>query len=239
MASQLFDDYYALLGVPANADGEQLRKAWRQLVLRWHPDRAGDGATATFQQLSAAYAVLSDPITRIAYDRRRRASGDPTPPPPQGGARNGGEQRAERSEARASAPRAAAAASPPARPARRTAPAVMLSRLSGSLTSLLACGAARLDEPDLITLVLRADEAAQGGMATISMRVELWCPDCAAPERSAGCARCGGRRTVDELFSAWLAVPPGATAGEVLAPSVDLPGMIEPVRFRVRLSGAP
>jgi hypothetical protein len=40
---------------------------------------------------------------------------------------------------------------------------------------------------------------------------------------------------VRELFSAWLAVPPGVTEGEVLAPSVELPGMVTPVRFRVRI----
>ena len=100
----------------------------------------------------------------------------------------------------------------------------------------MGCGVARLDEPGFITLMLRDDEAAQGGMVTISMRVELWCPDCTPERRSGPCARCGGARTVDELFSAWLAVPPGVTAGEVLAPSVELPGMVEPVRFRVRLS---
>jgi hypothetical protein len=41
---------------------------------------------------------------------------------------------------------------------------------------------------------------------------------------------------VEELYSAWLAVPPGATDGEVLAPSVELPGMVEPLRFRVRVA---
>jgi hypothetical protein len=222
MPSSLADDYYALLGVQEGADDEELRRAWRQLALRWHPDRAGDGATATFQKLSVAYAVLSDPIARAAYDRRRRAA----------------------EPARASAPRSAAAASPPpraaqppARAARPPAPAIMLSRLSGSLASLMACGVARLDEPGFITLVLRKDEAAQGGMATVSLQVELWCPDCAARERPAGCESCGGTRTVRELFSAWLAVPPGVTSGEVLAPSVELPGMVEPVRFRVRLHG--
>src|SRR3954471_9293709 len=65
------DDYYALLGVEANADDDALRRAWRQLAARWHPDRAGAAATATFQQLSAAYTVLSDPAARAAYDRRR------------------------------------------------------------------------------------------------------------------------------------------------------------------------
>lgn len=216
MPSSLADDYYALLGVREDADGEELRRAWRQLALQWHPDRAGDGATATFQKLSVAYAVLSDPVARSTYDRRRRAA----------------------EPARSSAPRSAAAASPRPRAGRPPAPATMLSRLSGSLTSLLACGVAHLDEPGFITLVLSESEAAQGGMATISLHVELWCPACAAQVRSAGCARCGGSRTVEELFSAWLSVPPGVTAGEVLTPSVELPGMVEPVRFRVRIREA-
>ena len=114
-----------------------------------------------------------------------------------------------------------------------------------SIVTLLATGAARYDdfEPGLITLVLSNAEATQGGMVTISIRVDLWCPDCApeggaAPAPSAGCSRCGGTGRVEELFSAWLAVPPGATAGELLVPSAELPGMIEPVRFRVALAGS-
>src|SRR5687767_11572139 len=79
MASPLVDDYYALLGVHAGADGEMLRRAWRQLALRYHPDRAGDGAATTFKQLAAAYAVLADPVARAAYDRRRRRAGTTAP----------------------------------------------------------------------------------------------------------------------------------------------------------------
>ncbi len=73
-------------------------------------------------------------------------------------------------------------------------------------------------------------------MATIALRVDLRCPDCAAPTSPlpAGCTRCGGNRLVEELFSAWIAVPPGIAEGELLAPSVELPGMVEPVKFRVR-----
>ena len=221
------DDYYALLGVHAGADDEMLRRAWRQLALQYHPDRAGDGSAATFKQLAAAYAVLSDPVARAAYDRRRRPVGAPA--------------------ARASAATSAATGSPSQSTTRRSAPAVMLERLSGSIVTLLATGAARYDDdnddqPELITLVLSAAEAAQGGMVTISMRVELWCPNCtpngvAAQPPSGRCSRCGGTGKVEELFSAWLAVPPGVTAGELLVPSAELPGMIEPVRFRVALAG--
>jgi molecular chaperone DnaJ len=226
MPGRIPDDYYALLGVHAGANRDELRAAWRRLAAQWHPDRAGDGATARFQQLSAAYDVLCDPIARAAYDRRR----PPAAPGPTGTS--------------AAVPRTAATTAASSRwseAARQPVPATMLGRLCGSLSTLLACGAAQYDDddPGLITLVLRGDEAAQGGMVTISMRVELWCPACAAQERSAGragCPRCGGSGSVDELYSAWLAVPPAVPPGEVLAPSADLPGMMQPVRFRVRLA---
>jgi hypothetical protein len=121
---------------------------------------------------------------------------------------------------------------------RAAAPGVMLSRVSGPINSLLACGAVRCDEDDdAIALVLSSSEAAQGGMATISMRVAVWCPDCAARVLPAtGCRRCGETRMVQELFSAWLAIKPGAAEGDMLAPSVELPGMVNPLRFRVHIA---
>lgn len=208
MATPAPDDYYALLGVDATADEAVLRIAWRRQAARWHPDRAGIPATEMFQRLSAAYAVLSDPVARIAYDRRRRAAG------------------------------AEAATVPRPAPVRPPAPAAMISRVCRPLTLLLTVGAARYDDDGFITLALREGEAARGGMISIPMRVDVWCPACAKSSVSAGCARCGGRRTVDELYSAWLAIPPGVAAGEVFTPSVELPGMIEPVRFRIALAAA-
>lgn len=120
---------------------------------------------------------------------------------------------------------------------RPPAPGVMLSRLCRPIALLLITGAARYDEPGFITLVFRQAEAAQGGMITIPMPVQVWCPACSKNSPNSACARCGGRRVVDELFSAWLAVPPGITSGEVLTPSVELPGMVEAVRFRVAVGG--
>lgn len=67
------DDYYGWLGISVDAGTTELRRAWRRLALKWHPDRAGAEATATFQKIQAAYAVLADPISRAAYDRRRHA----------------------------------------------------------------------------------------------------------------------------------------------------------------------
>jgi molecular chaperone DnaJ len=207
------DDYYALLGVDAEADGAELRRAWRRLALRWHPDRAGPGAKFIFQKILAAYTVLSDPVARAAHDRRRGAP------------------------AHAPEVRSGEATSAPPAPKRRRAPSVMLQRLSGPLNALLACGVARRAASDVIELFLDEQEALDGGMVTISMRVPVRCPACAA-DAAATCARCGTKRTVNELFSAWLAVPPGVADGAVLIPSALLHGMIRPVSFRVRLRDA-
>lgn len=207
------DDYYALLGVEANADDAALRRAWRRMALCWHPDRAGPSATATFQKLSAAYNVLSDPLARAVYDRRRGTA------------------------ARSAGVRTGEAPSAPPAPERRRAPGVMLTRLSGPLNSLLACGVAEHAEEGVIELSVNEQEATDGGMVTISMRVPVRCSVCAA-DATAPCARCGGARSVEELFSAWLSVPPDVADGTILTPSVPLRGMLRPVSFRVRRRGA-
>ncbi|QDU83959.1 Chaperone protein DnaJ [Planctomycetes bacterium Pla163] len=68
-----FQDYYDVLGVARDADAEAVKKAYRKLALKWHPDRhQGDGkdaAEAKFKQVSEAYEVLSDPTKRAKYDR--------------------------------------------------------------------------------------------------------------------------------------------------------------------------
>jgi molecular chaperone DnaJ len=70
MARATKRDYYEVLGVSQNASTEEVKKAFRRLAMRFHPDRnKEDGAEAKFKEIGEAYEVLSDPEKRAAYDR--------------------------------------------------------------------------------------------------------------------------------------------------------------------------
>lgn len=66
-------NYYAILGVPQSATGDEVRAAFRVLAKKYHPDVARDNpfADAHFRELQEAYEVLSGPARRIAYDEER------------------------------------------------------------------------------------------------------------------------------------------------------------------------
>lgn len=63
-------DYYEVLGVPKDADDAALKKAYRQLAKKYHPDaNPGEEAAEKFKEASEAYSVLSDPQKRAQYDQ--------------------------------------------------------------------------------------------------------------------------------------------------------------------------
>src|SRR5919205_2907996 len=74
-------DYYEVLGVPKNASEEEIKKAYRKLAMKFHPDRnQGDSAKdaeARFKEAKEAYEMLSNAEKRAAYDQYGHAGVDP------------------------------------------------------------------------------------------------------------------------------------------------------------------
>ena len=79
MASQdwMTKDFYAVLGVAKDADSAAIKKAYRNLAKKYHPDRNPDDAAAAekFKEIGEAYAVLSDSKEREQYDAIRSMAG--------------------------------------------------------------------------------------------------------------------------------------------------------------------
>ena len=74
-------DYYEILGVPKNASEDDIKKAYRKLAMKHHPDRnQGDDAKKSeekFKEAKEAYEMLTDPQKRAAYDQYGHAGVDP------------------------------------------------------------------------------------------------------------------------------------------------------------------
>lgn len=90
-----YKDYYKILGVSRDASAEDIKKAFRRLARKYHPDVSKEsGAEEKFKDVNEAHDVLSDPEKRAAYDQLGAyRSGQEFRPPPDWGRQFGGEGR--------------------------------------------------------------------------------------------------------------------------------------------------
>ena len=89
-----FKDYYQILGVKEDANLKEIKKAYRKLALKYHPDmNAASNAEEKFKEIAEAYEVVKDPARRAEYDELRQYGGAPGQgfePPPGWQSRQGG-----------------------------------------------------------------------------------------------------------------------------------------------------
>jgi curved DNA-binding protein len=89
-----YKDYYATLGVQRNASSEEIKKAYRKLAHKYHPDVSKDPAgEEKFTEVAEAYETLQSPEKRAAYDQLgAHPPGQEFRPPPDWGKQFGDEQ---------------------------------------------------------------------------------------------------------------------------------------------------
>jgi molecular chaperone DnaJ len=235
-------DYYAVLGLSSTATAGELRRAYRILALRFHPDRAGVASTPAFQRISEAYQTLSDPAARVIYDRwrveveGRRPRPHPTVPVDRDDAAT---------DSRTGVPlgdegdyfgpggyaRWRAASEATARPQDA------IERLCGPVEILIARGAARR-EAGGITLVVTPGEAALGGTAAIEAPVPITCPTCSgvAAANAVWCVRCEYAGSVIDEVAILVRIPPNVPDQSRFSFPTDPAGILAPLKVTIRIA---
>ena len=208
------DDHYAVLGLTPTAGVAEIRRAYRLLALRHHPDRAGPDATAHFQRIAEAYRVLSNPSGRSSYDAEQ--------PSPRARTTRVG--------------RPAVMPDPPPAPVPPTE--ALLLRLCGRLDVLEARRAVRVHPNGQIELYVHPTEARTGGVAAISLPLTVPCPTCGgiAGPNGVWCRRCQFEGSVVEEVTLCVPIPAHAPDGLTFNVELERLGDLPPMTVRIRVA---
>ena len=232
-------DYYAVLGVARDARPAELRRAYRVLALRFHPDRAGIQSTEVFQRIAQAYGVLSDAAARDAFDATLRATESRRPGRPSDsapGTKDGDPAPwTDISQGDVYGPGGKISWRRGGRDPHRVDD--LIDRLCGPLDGLIARGIARQVADGFVELNVGAGEAARGGTAAIDTAIEMACPTCLGGARPGRlwCRRCDYVGTVREVVTVCIPIAVAISDGAVFNVATDPAGRAAPLRVRIRV----
>lgn len=208
-----FKDYYEVLGVPRTANEDEIRREYRKLARKHHPDvNPGDkSAEEKFKDINEAYEVLSDPEKRKRYDQlgaNWKAGADFTPPPgtPPSGTGNGRVDFGEYGDI-FGAGRGPGDFSD------------FFESMFGRTRGARAGANFRMAGQDIEAQIqLTLEEAHRGGTRSITLDVDEPCPECKGTGLKDGktCPTCGGAGFITRPKTLEVRIPPGVRDGSVI-----------------------
>jgi len=202
-----FRDYYETLEVPRGATEEEIRKAYRKLARKHHPDvnRNDKAAEERFKEINEAYQVLSDSEKRKRYDQLGagwKAGSDFTPPPGAAGAGAGYRDFSDMFGAEREG----------------NGFSDFFESLFGSRGGGRERTFRRRGQNVTAEITLTLEEAHRGGTRTISFQAMEACPECGGTGRKDGkvCPKCHGAGTVQSTRTFEVKIPTGIRNGSMI-----------------------
>lgn len=225
-------DYYLILGVPRDETAQGIRGAFRDLIQRHEPGRAGQGALPSFDSILEAYHVLSDNERRASYDRGLEdGEPEPAPPPPPSSSEA---RRRPPVEPLIPEPLSLARDFEVGRPSYEQVLHRIRSNFVPHERGPQGIDALRLE------ISVGPDEAEAGGELLLAVPVFVTCPRCRGAGRALAayrCAACGGTGRIEQERPARLMIPPGVRDGSVFQlplTGLGIRNLYLEVRVRVR-----
>ncbi|MCL4496279.1 MAG: DnaJ domain-containing protein [Firmicutes bacterium] len=185
-------DYYKVLEVGENADQETIKKSYRRLARKYHPDVSGKSGEDKFKDINEAYEVLSDPKKRREYDQMRLGYAQR-----QARSQGPGYQRVTFDDDFAG----------------WGSIFEDLFSQAGADSGFTTTRTRTQNVPEE-TVTLTLEQVARGETVQLTVSEPHVCPVCHG--RNANCPRCGGLGQVTEPRKFSVTIPPGVEAGSVL-----------------------